>query len=350
MNVEETLSDNDMRNDLNARQNLIFLRRRLKISQSELISRYLTDAFGRKMFSISKLSAVENGSAGNVQQIIEVLAGRLSMDPETFFMEPDEFAKNLDLFLENILPHENKTLVDISKLVKKTSRVEKIVQVLSDYIMDAILVGELKPGDKLPSDRALSEMLHIGRSSLREAMKVLDVMGLVNILHGQGTFVSPDSSDFLLAPLSWTFLVGNKNIEDILVVRNMLERTSARLAAENRAEGKDFTALTKAFIKLKDAVDEKDFQAFIDNDLGFHLAMSELCGNSVIGDLLKTIRRITRFVSATGMINLRQMDESYQEHEQIYMAIMQGNPEKADEVMQEHLKKAQSRYQIPHKK
>ncbi|RGY98525.1 FadR family transcriptional regulator [Clostridium sp. AM58-1XD] len=214
-------------------ENLLLLRRRLMLSQSEFIAKYLSDEDKKPLLSISKLSNIETKGGKDALKYANIISEQLSVDPNLFQLTPDAFAKNIELFIESQL--NNTTSGDISELaqmVQKTSYVETLVHVMSDYLTDNLISGELKPGDKLPSDRNLAAMFGVGRTAVREALKVLSVLGLVRILPGQGTFVASKSANFFMAPLSWTFLLGEHNLGNIITVRTMLEDTSSRLAAE----------------------------------------------------------------------------------------------------------------------
>ena len=128
------------------------------------------------------------------------------------------------------------------------------------------------------------------------------------------------------------------------MVRNMLECASAREAAGRRAAGEDFGLLQQAYEKTCAAAEAQDLTAFIDNDVLFHLAIAKLCGNPIIESLLNTIRRITRYISSTGLMTAQQMEDSHREHREVYTAVMEGDQAGAEAAMAKHIHNATSRY------
>ncbi|WHH60565.1 FadR/GntR family transcriptional regulator [Petroclostridium sp. X23] len=326
-------------------ENALLLRRRLKLSQSEFISKYLTDEENIPLISVSKLSNFEKRDSHDSENLARIIAEKLSVDPKLFQLEPDDFAKNLDMLIESQRDAHGNQLTNIAQLVKKTSSVEILVNVISDYLVDSIISGELKPGDKLPSDRNLSTMFNVGRSSIREALKVLSALGLITILPGQGTFIASDSTQFFLTPLSWTFLIGEKNAEHVISVRNVLEVESTRLAAQH-ATIEDLNTLSRIFEKSANAYTERNLQIFLDLDLDFHLAVAQCSHNPILYNLLLTARKLIKHISKSGMVNLDHLVSIYQEHSDIYIAIMDRDPAQAVTAMNTHLENAHKRYQL----
>lgn len=326
-------------------ENLLLLRRILMLSQTEFINKYLTDELNQPLLSISKLSTLEKKECNDSEYFASVIAQKFAVDAKLFQLPPDDFAKNIDLFIHNQSVSQNKALTEIIPLVKKTSQVETLVNIISDYLVDRIIAGELKPGDKIPSDRDLSALFNVGRTSIREALKVLSVLGLINILPGQGTFIASQSSEFFLTPLSWSFLIGEKNLEHLISVRNVLEIESARLAALNAAK-EDLEILKDIFEQSKNAYAKSNYQLFLDSDLDFHLTIAQCSHNPILYNLLLTSRKLIKHISQSGMLNLDDLNAVYQEHTRIYMSITQQNSAEAVSSMRHHLENAHRRYHI----
>lgn len=326
-------------------ENLLLLRRILMLSQTEFINKYLTDELNQPLLSISKLSTLEKKECNDSEYYASVIAQKFAVDAKLFQLPPDDFAKNIDLFIHHQNTSQNKALKDIIPLVKKTSQVETLVNIISDYLVDRIITGELKPGDKIPSDRDLSALFNVGRTSIREALKVLSVLGLINILPGQGTFIASQSSEFFLTPLSWSFLIGEKNLEHLISVRNVLEIESARLAALNAAK-EDLEILKDIFEQSKNAYTKSNYQLFLDSDLDFHLTIAQCSHNPILYNLLLTSRKLIKHISQSGMLNLDDLSAVYQEHTRIYMSITQQNSAEAVSSMRHHLENAHRRYHL----
>ena len=269
----------------------------------------------------------------------------MSVDTNVFSMEPDLFAKNIDLLIEPQLHDNRNNFSSIGELARRENYVKTLVRVISDYLSDSILAGEMRPGDKLPSDRNLSAMFGVGRTSVREALKVLSVLGLIDILPGQGTFIAADSTNFFITPLSWTFFMGERNVNHIIDIRNVLEIESAKLATQY-ADKKDLKELSLIFERSTKAYLDGDLQDFLDLDLDFHLAIAQCSQNPIIHSLLLTARKLIRYISKSGMVNLVQLKDIFEEHNLIYNAVISRDPIEASQKMTLHLERSRERYQL----
>ncbi|WP_161796462.1 FadR/GntR family transcriptional regulator [Desulfosporosinus acididurans] len=323
---------------------MLLLRRRLMLSQSAFIHNYLMND-NQPHLSISKLSTLEKKLSKDSEHYASLLAQAFAVDSKLFQLPPDDFAKNIDVFLANQRSLHGKTLADLSPIEKKSSQVETLANTLSNFLEDQILANKMKPGDKLPSDRNLAALFNVGRTSIREALKVLNVLGLINILPGQGTFIASDSSEFFLTPLSWTFFLGDKNLEHVISVRNVLEIESARLAAIN-ATIEDLDNLELIFEQSKRAYLERNYQHFVNLDLDFHLSIAQCSHNPILSNLLQTSRKLIKHISKSGMVNIDNLNAVYQEHSLIYENISQHRNDEAVLAMKNHLENAQIRYSL----
>ena len=327
------------------KDNILSLRRRLKLSQSEFIKRYLSDENKKPLISVSKLSNFERQGIGDPDGFARLLATAMSIESDVFLIEPELFAKNIDLLIESDLQNNRTNLSSIGELVRRENYVKTLVRVISDYLSDSILAGDMRPGDKLPSDRNLSTMFGVGRTSIREALKVLNVLGMIDILPGQGTFIAAESSDFFITPLSWAFFMGERNVNHIIDVRNVLEIQSAKLATQH-AEPKDLENLLYIFERSSKAYLDGNLQDFLDLDLDFHLAIAKCSRNPIIQSLLLTARNLIRYISKSGMVNLTQLKNIFEEHNQIYNAVISNDPIEASHKMALHLEKSKERYLV----
>ncbi len=340
--IKPSIEDKD---NEHIRENLLCLRRSLKLPQGDFINQYLLDTDGKAMISVPKLSNLERYGGKNLDQIAQRVAQQLSFDASIFKMDPDDFAKNIDLFVKNNRMKGSKSSMGIQSLATRTSYVEELVHIISEYLTDSILSGELRPGDKLPSDRTLSGMFNVGRTSIREALKVLSVLGLIDIRPGQGTFICRESSSFFTLPLSWSFFMGEHNVNYIIDVRNVLEVESAKQAATMATEA-DLDKLSQAFDQMSEAYNNKNLQSFLDLDLDFHLAIAECSQNPIIYNLLLTSRKLVRYISKTGLVSLDHLNHIYEEHTRIYEAIKCRDTASAEKQMLYHLEESKLRYQI----
>ena len=113
---------------------------------------------------------------------------------------------------------------------------EKVYKIIMKQIKDIVKSGELKRGDKLPSERELALRLNVSRTSVREAIKALETLGLVESKHGGGNYIKNDFEDILLEPLSIAFMLLGSNNSEILELRKVIEPEVASMAAKNIKE------------------------------------------------------------------------------------------------------------------
>lgn len=340
--ISVMINFDDKTGDENIHQNIVSLRRMLKLSQSAFIEKYLSDEDGVKMMSNSKYSNFERFGGEDSGKIASVIAEKIGVEAKSFCLDPDAFVA----FAEIIVKTEEQT-ENHSFATGQNSQVEQLVRILSDYISNAIMEGEYKLGDKLPSDRDLAAKFGVGRTALREALKVLSVLGLIDIRPGQGTFICKNTSNFFLMPLSWSFFVGDDQVDNMIEVRNVLEQKSAQLAAQNATE-EDLEFLTNVYENSKQAYNDGNFKDFLDYDMEFHLAIARCSHNPVIQNLLFTSRSLIRQISKSGMLTLENLRNIYVEHGIIYDAIKNKDSYGASQKMISHLINSCTRYQLPH--
>lgn len=182
---------------------------------------------------------------------------------------------------------------------------KSLPQKISEDIITFILEEKLQPGDKLPNETVLSEHLNAGRSSIREAMKLLASRNIVTIRQGSGTYIA-SSPGVVQDPLGFTFISDKqKLIHDLLEVRFLLEPSIAAMAAAHADENdiKKITALcdeTEALLKRHDDHTQKDIE--------FHTAIALSSKNVVVPRLIPVINNsIPLFVETTsGVCTKRQ--------------------------------------------
>lgn len=168
----------------------------------------------------------------------------------------------------------------------ETIRKSSAPEMVAEQIIGKITSGELAPGTQLPSQRDLANLLGVGRSSVREAINALVVMGYLEPQQGRGTFIKAmlPAADQGIEKLKAAFSAGT--IFDLMEARELLECRSAALAAERADKAQIFN--------LKDALEkvtgtENDYAVFLDADIRFHAAVAEASGNVVLGELTKLV-------------------------------------------------------------
>jgi GntR family transcriptional repressor for pyruvate dehydrogenase complex len=212
--------------------------------------------------------------------------------------------------------------------------------VVARQLVDLLTRGELTPGSRLPPERQLAESLGVGRSAVREALAVLEILGIVQIRPGSGTYLRGSTSELLPTTLSWGLMLAASRTRELLEVRSGLERTAAALAATHA--GPDEVAELRGLVeRMRAAVDDLD--AFKDADLRFHLAVARIAGNEVLSDLLQAIRSLLRVWVERGLTNRTQAQDAYREHRAVLEAIADADAAGADAAMRAHMDTASRR-------
>ena len=219
------------------------------------------------------------------------------------------------------------------KPLAKTRLFESIVTEIREQIQS----GVLKPGDKLPSERELAEMMDVSRNSLREALRTLEMMNYVEIRSGEGVFVKEVSINDLVDPIIDAISVDNVLLFDLLDVREIIEVETARRAAVNGTE--------EDFLKIKTAIERAEKRVAnsgigLDEDHGFHLAIAEATHNQAFLMIFILISEaLMKNMEATLTIP-GQPEKTIADHKAVCKAICSRQPEKAAHLMKDHIIKA----------
>jgi GntR family transcriptional repressor for pyruvate dehydrogenase complex len=213
-------------------------------------------------------------------------------------------------------------------------------QQIAQQFLDHLLSGNVKPGDRLPSERQLAETLGVSRSTVRDALKSLGMLGVIKVRPGGGSFFQDVSSNLLPQSIEWGLLLGERHTLDLVEARGFVEVAVVRLAAARRDE-EDLIRLAKYIDRMKAA--RKNPKKFVEADLAFHMAVAEASRNSALRGILSGMRNllgvwIRRVIEAAG-----DADYSYRRHKKIFEAIKKGDHEAAAKAMEEHMQSAGER-------
>lgn len=230
-----------------------------------------------------------------------------------------------------------------SRLKSKIRPVERTS--ISDEIVEQILAliasGDLKPGERLPSERELCKNFNAGRSSLREALRCLSIVGVLTARVGEGTSVAPNGGKFLGKIVEWRIITEKHDIEDMMQVRIALEGVTAASVAM-RASDEDLENLQVMISKMEGALNNK--KAFAALDLEFHILLATISKNFLIYDLIAMIRGQLEKMLQKVLLLPKAIPLTFKEHVTICNAIKRHDPEAATEAMRRHLESALKRY------
>jgi GntR family transcriptional regulator, transcriptional repressor for pyruvate dehydrogenase complex len=219
------------------------------------------------------------------------------------------------------------------RLERRRTPSEEVTQQLLGYLLS----GQVRPGTRLPSERRLAERLRVGRSAVREAIKSLSLLGLLEVRQGSGAYLSGHTSDLLPRVLEWGLLLGEPSMRDLIELRHYLEVAAAGLAAE-RASTEDVQELRAQLARMGEA--GTDVPAYVEADLQFHLRLAQAGGNGVLASLISNIGSLTRVWATRVLEHAGETASSLAMHQPIVDAVAAGDVEAARRAMEAHMERA----------
>jgi GntR family transcriptional regulator, transcriptional repressor for pyruvate dehydrogenase complex len=204
-----------------------------------------------------------------------------------------------------------------------------------------IAEGTLSPGDRLPPERELAERTGVSRSSLRQALKVLENMGVISQRVGSGTTLNPVAASILSEPLEFLILVQGISFQELMEARLIVEPELAARAAE-RASEDDLHSLRQALAGMEASM--TDPARFAQADLSFHQAVYRAAGNRVCTMLFTVVHQsLESLILTTSRLGLVEPERLVRYHSRIFTAIERGDAEEAHQRMREHLEESSTR-------
>lgn len=244
---------------------------------------------------------------------------------------------------EPLVGPEGKRLIPVTEnrlgLMVEPSKTQKIYQVIFDSIRDSIINGELKAGQKLPPERVLAKRFQVSRTTIREALMVLEISGIIEIRSSEGSFICPIETRTLINDLSAAIIKAEDNmVYEMLDVRRLIESECAAQAAV-RATSSDLARIRQHLDDMANSKDDEE--AGLSADLNFHYAVAQAANSSILFDLMKVlVNRMKGTIRATRSYRFSQpnrFEETINEHKNIYIAISANNPDGARSHMAKHL-------------
>jgi GntR family transcriptional repressor for pyruvate dehydrogenase complex len=216
----------------------------------------------------------------------------------------------------------------------------KVYEQIAEQLLDQVRRRELLPGDPLPSERELTESFRVGRSSVREALRMLESQGVITAAHG-GTFVVAKAANPLNMSLQLVFALDSEaGIHDLFELRRILDCEAAAFAAERRDE-EQLAAIDGALAEMEAALEVGLGEQFVAADLAFHLAVAEATGNRFILYAMQAARGVVRR-ALEQVVNVPQSPQrALVEHCAVRDAISIGDATVARNAMREHLERVE---------
>lgn len=212
-----------------------------------------------------------------------------------------------------------------------TGRRETLLQIVTRQMARLVLDGHYKTGEQLPSEFELAKKWNVARGTVREALKTLTVVGLLQVRRGKGTFVA-DRSEFFMGPL----LLGINPKADLITLvkaRELIEIELVGLAATHR-NSKAVRTMREALKRMRNYADIREFY---EADLEFHFAIALASGNPFLSHFLTLIRNLmAQWMAATASLP-GVAEVAVKQHEKILKAVQSRNPNGARAAMNRHL-------------
>jgi len=219
-----------------------------------------------------------------------------------------------------------------SRIDRSERQQGRVTAVLIAEIKGMIASGELTPGAKLPAERDLAKQFQVNRASVRQVLKVLEMMGVLTQRVGDGTYLSTSAEAILDEPLDFLVLLDDLSHHELFETRLIVEPELAARAAE-RATTEDLHALRAAITAMQDSsgTDER-----LAADMAFHDAVFRASGNRICQLLFKRIHR-TVLTSMGQLSNRVELQQPLSYHKRIYAAIRAHDADEARRLMREHI-------------
>jgi GntR family transcriptional repressor for pyruvate dehydrogenase complex len=209
----------------------------------------------------------------------------------------------------------------------------KLYELVAERILRDVSRGYLKPGDPLPPERALADQYAVGRSSIREAVRMLESGGVIEGA-GRGTFVVARTRNPLNQSLALLIAAHGGDLRELFEIRKILEVETAALAADRRTE-EDLVRMKAAVQEMRRGMESRD--RYVDGDIQFHLAIVRASHNRIASHMMQAIRDVMRRALASIYDIPGSPQRSSAQHASILEAVVAGRPSEARERMREHL-------------
>jgi GntR family transcriptional repressor for pyruvate dehydrogenase complex len=219
--------------------------------------------------------------------------------------------------------------------IKSDNLYKKIIEAIHTHIVDS----DIKPGDRLPSERELGESLEVSRTTVREALRVMEIIGTVQIRVGKGIFLTDLYTQSLSTTIASMIMFNKENVNQLYEVREMLEIKNASLAAE-KATDEDIAKIEVAEKKIQLALNRP--QKGLIEEKEYHLSIAAATKNPILFNIMKlVIDSYLDFILSVRGKNKKianRQKEAFGEHSAITQAIKNHDILAAEEAMRKHIR------------
>jgi GntR family transcriptional repressor for pyruvate dehydrogenase complex len=215
-----------------------------------------------------------------------------------------------------------------------------VVSEVAERLMAYFTSGDIAPGTRLPAERQLAASLGVGRSAVREALAALEILGIVIVRPGSGTYLRDGVSELLPRTLSWGLMLGEPRTRELVELRSGLEVQAVQLAAMRITEA----ALARMRANL-DSMEKNlgNLAAFVEADAAFHKEIAASSGNQVLQELLQSIRSLLRIWVDRALTDEGHAAAALAEHRAIFTALESHDATAVTDAMASHMDTASRR-------
>lgn len=221
----------------------------------------------------------------------------------------------------------------------KNLKKESVVQSVINCLTDAMRNKELKPGDRIPPEPDLAASLGVARSSVREAIKILTYLGVLESKRSEGTFVCNGFQENMIDPMIYGIILNQDSFENLMELREMTETGIMRLAIlkYNEEEGRTLERLLEQMKAVLDSGEDMVDRFFqVDNE--FHDMVSQMGKNPLADKISRVVRTLThamRYETVSTMINSGRSEELFEAHSRLYDTLRSGDLNNVREIVRE---------------
>jgi GntR family transcriptional regulator, transcriptional repressor for pyruvate dehydrogenase complex len=220
-------------------------------------------------------------------------------------------------------------MVDLGPQITKVAISDELIVRFKDLISR----GVFRAGDKLPAERELAEALAVSRPTVRQALRALQIMGVVRSRQGSGSYLASSATDILRVPVEFALAMKSTGTADLFETRKTIEVKLAELAASRRNEG-DLDLMRTALARMRASMGIPDEWCI--HEIRFHHCIVVAAKNGVMTSIMDMLSRMLIESRKQTIRILENYPESYRSHENVFLAIEKSDPVAASEAMIEH--------------
>jgi GntR family transcriptional repressor for pyruvate dehydrogenase complex len=228
------------------------------------------------------------------------------------------------------------------KFMKSSLANKSVVERVVDQITNAIINGELKPGDKIPTEPELCETFGVGRNSIREAIKVLEAYGVLEIRRAEGTFIRQDYNYKMLYPILYGIILQKDSQGQIVNLRKVIDIGILQVAVKAMGD-KEIGKLQEILQEMRAELEKEQPSptTIFDIDVTFHSAIVNVLDNALLESIGYYVDKITRSTRVMAIINVLEhgdREEFIELHQEIIDMLKSKKEDTIFEIVQKHYK------------